>query len=94
MTEVSRLPEGREDMMSKQTNCNFDPAAKCPLWLAFGLMKPAGAIKTSFAISSSARGVVSQRPKNMFFIVVGPGGTGKSTFQETLAYVWGDYCVD
>ena len=25
-------------------------------------------------------------------MVLGPGGTGKTTFQETLKHVWGDYC--
>src|SRR5205823_670280 len=31
--------------------------------------------------------------EHLFFIVVGPSATGKTTFQETLKFVWGEYCV-
>ncbi len=83
----------REDLITKQANVNFDKGATCPLWMKFLETTTAGRLDLLRYLAQSAGICLSGlTEEHLFFIVLGPGGTGKTTFQETLKYVWGDYC--
>jgi putative DNA primase/helicase len=87
-------PALREDYVTKQCNVEFDEHAKCPQWEKFLLetaqsdLELAGYLQQCAGIS-----LTGHTKEHLFFIVVGPGGTGKSTFCETIKYVWGDYAI-
>ena len=84
----------REDLISKQCNANFDPHAECPTWLKF-LDETTGGDSDLARYLQQCAGIclTGLTQEHLFFIVVGPAATGKTTFQETLKLVWGDYCV-
>ncbi len=83
----------REDYMTKMCNARFTEGALCPTWDAF-LLATAGGDADFVRYLQQCAGIclTGQTEEHLFFIVTGPGGTGKTTFQETLKYVWGDYC--
>jgi len=84
----------REDRITKSCNATFDERATCPLWEQFLLDTTQGNHELihylAQCVGISLTGHVKE---HLFFIVVGPGGTGKSTFFETVKYVWGDYAI-
>ena len=84
----------RADYITKQTNVVFDERATCPLWEEFLLDTTQGNHElVAYLGQCVGISLTGHTKEHLFFIVVGPGGTGKSTFFETIKYVWGDYAV-
>jgi P4 family phage/plasmid primase-like protien len=83
----------REDYMTKVANVMFDKAAECPQWEKF-LIETVKGDEEMLRYLRQCAGIclTGETRHHLFFIVLGPGGTGKTTFQETLKFVWGDYC--
>jgi putative DNA primase/helicase len=87
-------PAVREDYITKQAPVVFDASAVCPQWEQFLLETTRhnhdliGYLQQLVGISLTGR-----TKEHFFIIVVGPGLTGKSTFFETIKYVWGDYAI-
>jgi putative DNA primase/helicase len=82
----------REDYITKQTNVLFDETATCPQWEKFLLETAQGDYELiSYLQQCAGISLTGHTKEHLFFIVIGPGGTGKSTFFETIKYVWGDY---
>ena len=92
-TGTLRLAD-REDYITKQTNVVFDAAAKCPLWEQF-LLETTENKHDLIGYLQQCAGIslTGHTKEHLFFVVVGPGGTGKSTFFETVKFVWGDYAI-
>jgi putative DNA primase/helicase len=88
-----RCPK-REDLLTKQTGCNYDPSATAPVWEQF-LKETCNSDEELIRYLRQCAGLclTGLVEEHLFFIIVGRAGTGKSTFQEALKYVWGDYCI-
>lgn len=87
-------PAAREDHITKQANVTFDSSATCPQWEQF-LLDTTNRNHEFIAYLAQCAGIslTGHTKEHLFFIIVGEGGTGKTTFCETLKYVWGDYCI-
>lgn len=82
----------RAALATKLAPVPYDPAARCPTWLAFLETIMAGNRDLieflQRAIGYSLTGLVSEQ---VLFFAHGTGANGKSTFTETLAAMLGDY---
>lgn len=84
----------REDRITKQANVTYDEAATCPTWEKF-LLETTGNNLALIAYLQQCAGIslTGDTKEHLFFIIIGPAGTGKSTFCETIKHVWGDYAL-
>lgn len=82
----------REDLITRQCNVAFDPDAKCPLWDRF-LLETARDDRELVRYLQQCAGLclTGHQKEHLLLCIVGPGGTGKTTFAETLVYMLGDY---
>src|SRR5215472_15831236 len=87
-------PATREDHITKQANVTFDAAATCPLWEQF-LLETTDRNLELIAYLQQLCGIslTGETIEHLMILIIGPAGTGKSTFCETIKYVWGDYCI-
>jgi putative DNA primase/helicase len=94
LRDGSHRPMERTDLITKLCNASYDATASCPVWDRFMQETCKGDRAFVRYLQQCAgfclTGLVNE---HLFFIVSGPAGTGKSTFQEALKHVWGDYCV-
>lgn len=84
----------REDRVTKQCNVTFDSSATCPAFETF-LLETTQRNFDLIAYLQRCLGIslTGHVREHLFFIIIGPAGTGKSTFCEAVKYVWGDYAV-
>jgi putative DNA primase/helicase len=82
----------RDDLITKQARVNYEPHAKCPLWLQclhqWMVDNEALVAYLQRAIGYSLTGDVSEQ---CLFFLHGEGANGKSTFLGTIKYLLGDY---
>jgi putative DNA primase/helicase len=86
-------PSDPHDLITKQAQVLYDPAAKCPRWEAFiqwALPEPAEAAFLQRALGLALTGDVSDRA---LFIIQGGTGSGKSTILEAMKDILGDYAT-
>ncbi len=88
-------PHDQKDMITKLAPVAYDPAARCPNWLAFLDMIMLGRKSLieflKRALGSSLTGITSDKA---MFILYGPGGdNGKSTMVEVIEMVLGNYAM-
>jgi P4 family phage/plasmid primase-like protien len=86
-------PHKQTDMITKLAPVVYDPAARCPNWLAFLDMIMLGRQSLidflKRALGSSLTGITSDK---VMFILYGPGGNnGKSTLVEVIERLLGNY---
>ncbi len=87
-------PSVREDFITKQCNVVFDSSATCPLWEQFLLETTKGDLELiGYLCQSAGISLTGHTNEHLFFLIIGPGRTGKSTYCETIKYVWGDYAI-
>ncbi len=87
-------PAKREDYITKQANVTFDSSATCRFWEEFLLETTQGNLElVSYLQQCVGLSLTGHTKEHVFFIIVGPGRTGKSTFCETIKYIWGDYAI-
>jgi putative DNA primase/helicase len=82
------------DMLTKRSPVEFDPRSECPLWMQYleGLF--AGEQREAlieFAQRLAGYTLTGMTSEHVFVILYGPTGTGKTTFIETMRYIFGDY---
>ncbi len=86
-----RKPE-REDLITKQANVVFDPTATCPTWDSFLLETTRNDLELIRYLQQCVGITLTGNQKeHLFFIILGPGGTGKTTFCEALKFMFGEY---
>lgn len=93
--ETGELKEAdRAQLITKLCNATFNPDAACPKWEEF-LLAACGGDTELVRYLRQCAGIclTGLTEEHTFFIVTGPGGTGKTTFQEALKFVWNDYAI-
>jgi putative DNA primase/helicase len=92
LRDCSFRPPRKEDYITKQANVTFDPDALCPLWDEF-LMVTTQKDRELIRYLQQCMGITltGWQQEHLFFLVVGPAGTGKTTFHEVMEYLLGDY---
>ncbi len=90
---TGRLREGNpDDRITMHTDLIFDSKADCPRWDRF-LHEVFGGDNELISYVHRACGysLTGDMREQCFFVNLGIGGNGKSTFLETLLHVFGDY---
>jgi len=86
-----RKPD-REDLITKQANVSFDPAATCPTWDSFLLETTRNDLElVRYLQQCVGITLTGNQKEHLFFIIVGQGGTDKTTFCEALKFMFGGY---
>ncbi len=87
-------PHSRDELITKITNANYNPNAKCDTWERF-LHKIMGGDNEliQFLRRSVGYALTGSMKEQCFFILYGTGRNGKSTFLNTLRWVLGDYAM-
>ena len=82
----------RDDLCTKRSNFVYDKDADCPVWKHF-LMQVMGQDKELIRYVQKAMGyaLTGDVGEQCIFILWGSGANGKSTFLNTLQYLFGDY---
>jgi len=82
----------RNDLISKVTGCNYNPAATCPKWQTF-LNEIMGENQNLIKFLQRAAGysLTGRTGERVLFLCHGGGANGKSTFLNMLLAVLGDY---
>lgn len=80
------------DYLTKRSPVTFDPVAKSPLWEKFlNTTFQGNAEMLNYIQKCAGYCLASGNPEQVFFMLTGSGGNGKSVFCETLSHVLGDY---
>lgn len=86
------LPHRRDYLMTRLAPVAFDPDAHSALWERFLETATDGdASFAEFLMRVAGYCLTGSTREEKLFMVLGPGGTGKSTFLEALRAVLGDY---
>lgn len=85
-------PHSKDDRITKIGNALYDPNADCPLWKSF-LSQIFGGNQDLIAFLQRAVGYAMTGLTNeqCLFFLYGTGSNGKTTFLETIAWLFGDY---
>jgi len=82
----------REDWITKQVGCDYDPSATCSRWLQFLDEVMCGDVEMiDYLHRALGYSLTGDMREQCFFVAIGGGANGKSIFLDTLEYVWGDY---
>ena len=89
---LTHREHNRDDCITKLAPVEFDPDAKCPIWLAF-LDRIYAKNKPLIAFMQRAVGytLTGETSEQVLFLMHGSGKNGKSTMLETLGALLGDY---
>lgn len=84
----------RKDYITKQANVTFDASATCPSWEQF-LLETTDRNHELICYLQQCCGIslTGETKEHLFFLIIGPAATGKSTFCEGVKFTWGDYCI-
>lgn len=91
--EILKLePPWPDPPITMQAQVDYDPEARCPQWRTF-LGEITGGIQPLVDYLQRAIGysITGDTKEHALFILFGSGCNGKSTFIETIRYVFGDY---
>ncbi len=85
-------PHRRGDLCTKLAPVNYEPEAKCPLWLGF-LHKIMGGNTQliEFLQRASGYGLTGSTKEQVLFLLYGTGANGKTTYLEANRACLGDY---
>lgn len=88
---VWRKPFRRDDRITRMANASFDDSAQCPTWLAFLERVQPEPDMRRFLRQWAGYCLTGLTTEQVMVINYGQGANGKSTFCETLGYVFGSY---
>ncbi|MCL1883142.1 MAG: phage/plasmid primase, P4 family [Defluviitaleaceae bacterium] len=93
LEKMELLPHNPKDLITKLSNVNYDPAAKCERWEAFINEVMCGDMETArFLQKALGYALSGETALECFFIFYGDKTrNGKSTLSETVAFVMGEY---
>ncbi|HPH40497.1 MAG TPA: phage/plasmid primase, P4 family [Candidatus Fermentibacter daniensis] len=87
-------PHSHDDLLTKMSGTNYDPVAKCPLWLEFLHRITAGDSKLiTYLQKAVGYSLTADTSEQCFFFLYGDGANGKSTFINTISGLMGDYAA-
>ena len=88
------LPFNPDDLITKRSLANYNPASQCPQWLIF-LDRIMAGDQTMIQFLQRAVGysLTGKTDERCFFILFGSGANGKSVFIETILYLLNDYAI-
>lgn len=90
--ETGEIATGQESMVTKMVRCRFERSADCPEFKQFLQQIFAGnQAVVSFVQRAVGYSLSGYTTEQCFFILVGEGSNGKSTFLSALQNVFGDY---
>lgn len=77
-------------LQTKKTSISYDPSAKCPMWKSF-ISDTLSKEKGIYTQTMCGYLLIGANPEQKFWVIDGPGGSGKSTMFEVIAEILGDY---
>jgi putative DNA primase/helicase len=81
-----------EDRLTLKVGVPYDPEAECPLWLQFlGDVFRGDAALQEFVWRALGYSLTGSTKEQLFFLLHGSGGNGKTKLLEVLRYVLGDF---
>ncbi|MDP9437962.1 MAG: phage/plasmid primase, P4 family, partial [Actinomycetota bacterium] len=83
----------REDLLTKMSGAEYHPEAEAPAWEAFLKRVLPGEELRRFVCRGAGYSATGDTSEQCMFINHGAGANGKSTFQEALGEVLGDYSM-
>jgi len=86
------LDHHRENMLTKISPVDYDPAAKCPRWEQF-LTEVMDAATISFLQRAAGYSLTGFTGEHCLFLLYGLGRNGKSVFLAALQHILGDYAL-
>jgi putative DNA primase/helicase len=88
------LPHDPSLMLTKLAPVNYEPTARCPLWLSF-LDRTFGSNAELVQFIQRALGysLTGHTDEQVMFVAYGTGANGKSTMIETVRSIMGDYAM-
>ncbi len=82
----------QDDLVTMQTAAPFQVEAQCPIWEQFlSEIFDDNREVIDFIQRAIGYSLTGDMSEQCFFLCVGAGSNGKSTFLSTLSHVWGDY---
>jgi putative DNA primase/helicase len=82
----------RDDLITKQSPVQFDPAATCPIWLQFlARIFQSDQRLIEFVQQAVGYALTGVTVEQVFFLLWGSGSNGKSTLLKVLLKLLGDY---
>lgn len=92
LTAGERRDGRTADRLTLQVGTRYDGESKCPRWLLFLLEIFGGDLAiVEYVQRALGYSLTANMREQCFFMCVGAGSNGKSTFLATLDAVWGDY---
>lgn len=84
-----------KDLITKRADVVYDPSAKAPLWEQYLLDVMDGNVSlVAFLKRLVGYSMTGLTIEQVFTLLWGPPGTGKTTFVETIRAVFGDYATN
>ncbi len=94
LTSGALLPFDRDLLITKHTSVSYDPAARSSAWEEFLAAVTGGdADYAQFLQLAVGYSIQGSTKEEIIFIIHGPGGTGKSTFLDSISSAIHDYYV-
>lgn len=90
MRAALAVPPRRDHWPTKVAGCEFDPEARCPGWERFVQLAMPDPFERAYLQRVSGLMLLGQR-NEVCFILLGPGGNGKSTYVKAVEGVLGGY---
>jgi len=88
-------PHSREDLITKISPVPWIVGAQCPIWDRYIYEVFAGNIRViRFVQKIAGMALTADRREQVFVVVYGPQGTGKTTFINVLRAIMGEYVVN
>lgn len=84
-------PHDRNKLITRLAPVVYDPEASCPTWLAFLERVLPDPELRAFAQRIAGLCLTGDRTAQAFYLLIGGGSNGKSTFVETLLALVGEY---
>lgn len=86
-------PHSPDDLLTRLAPVHYDPAARSPRWEYFLNSTIPDPDERAFLQRMAGYFLTGTVPEEKFFVLQGDGGSGKSTFTESLTAVMGDYAT-
>jgi putative DNA primase/helicase len=95
LTTIELQPHNKDDFLTKIAGVEYQPGAKCPLWLQHLELIFNGDRELIDAFQQVVGYTLQQEnPEQVLFILYGSGKNGKSKTIEVLSHILGEYAIN